>query len=1106
MKREMQEQGFPLSFAQRAFWFLDQLQPDTPVCNLLRALKITGELDIPALREAFRTLLRRHDVLRTGFVSSLEGELFQWVLEDLDIDLTIRDLSTLATSERNIETATIASEEARKTFNLEHPPLMRVTLLRLGPGEHMLILVMHHIIADGWSMSILFKELAQSYERLAAGQKPEMAPLPLQYVDFALWQQEHLTDDFLQGDLEYWQNNLRGCADLLQLPSDRPRPAVQSHLGSIESFTINETQTHRIKQMCARESVTVYMVLLAAFQILIARYTGTDDIPVGTPVAVRNDPDLSGLIGCFINTFVIRGDLSGNPTFQELLQRTRPLMLGALAHQELPFEQLLAKLKCERNRSYSPLCQVIFILHNEPKQALQLSGLLIEEVECDSGLAKFDLTLEVVEQDKELYCQLEFSADLFERSTIERMINHLKNLISAAIEDPATPISRLNMLAASERKQILFDWNATFAEYPKYLTLARGFEDQVRRTPEAIALVDGAQRISYSELERRANQVAYALIEKGVRPEMPVGVYIKRSAEAIIASLGAIKAGCAYVPLDTSQPKHRLHLLISTGHCRTVLTDRAHRHDLPACVDPVLLDPDEALWTNLSPASSPPARPNGRLAYILFTSGSTGVPKGVAGTHRATMNRLEWMYRTYPFSSREVCCQKTALSFVDSIWEIFGPLLHGVPNVVVPEEVVIDPELLIGSLARERVTRIVLVPTLLRVLLEHAPDLGARVPELKLWTVSGEELPIDLARKFRAAFPEARLLNLYGSSEVAGDAVCYEVGELTGLTTVPIGKPISNTQVYVLDEFMEPVPIGVPGMLYVGGDCVSPGYWRRPDLTRERFIANPFAEELGPVFATGDRARWLRDGNLEYLGRVDTQTKIRGFRIELGEIEANLMAHPLVRQAVVLVSRTSPEARQLTAYVVGQDGAALSSQELREFLRTRLPAYMVPAFFVEIAEMPLLPSGKVDRRALPPPLSEARAAAHEQIEPRDDTERRLMSIWRELLEVKEFGVRDNFFELGGNSLLAMQVLARVRKAFEVEVSIRSFFDGPSIDELRHEVQKAKASGARPRVAAIVPRARPGANRGTLSAELAKLSPEQIEILLQQIRPSEPTPS
>jgi amino acid adenylation domain-containing protein len=1094
----MNEGWFPLSFMQRIFWFLDQFEPNTPAHNLPRALKITGELDISALREAFRTLLRRHDVLRTGFFSSLEGKLFQCVLDDVDIDLTIHDLSSLHESERELETATIASEEARKIFDLERPPLLRLTLLGFGPREHVLILVMHHIITDGWSMSILFEELAQSYERLAAGQKPEMASLPLQYVDFAQWQQENLTDDALEEDLEYWQNNLRGYPGLLQLPSDRPRPAVQSHLGSIESFTINETLTRRIKRMCAQEDVSLYMVLLAAIQVLLSRYTGAHDIAVGTAVADRIDPDLRRLVGCFINTLVIRGDLSGNPTFRELLQRTRAVVLGALAHQELPFERLLAKLKCERNRSYSPLFQVMLILHNEPKQVFQLSGLRIEEVECDSGLAKFDLTLEVVEQDEELYCLIEFSADLFERSTIKRIINHLKNLISAATEDPASPILKLNMLSASERKQILFDWNATSAEYPKDLTLGRAFEDQVRRTPDAIALVDGTQRISYTELERRADQVAYALVEKGVRPDMPVGVYMKRSAAAIIAILGAIKAGCAYVPLDTSQPKHRLHLLVSTGDCRTVLTDRAHRDELPASADPVLLDPDEALWTNQLPTSSPPARPNGRLAYILFTSGSTGVPKGVPATHQATINRLAWLHQTYPFSPYEVCCQKTALSFVDSILEIFGSLLHGIPNVIIPEDLVLDPELLLQLLARERVTRIVLVPTFLSVLLEHAPHLDARVPMLKLWIVSGEYLPLDLAKKFRAALPGAVLLNLYGSSEVTGEGTYYEVGECGGLAAIPIGKPIANTQAYILDDLGELVPVGVHGTVYIGGDCVSEGYWRRPDLTSERFVSDPFGATGGRLFATGDRGRFLADGNIEYHGRLDTQVKIRGFRVELGEIEANLMAHPLVRQAVVTIAGRTQETQQLSAYIVGRDGSASSSEELRRFLQARLPAYMIPAFFVELSELPLLPSGKVDRCSLPEP-STAGSAAGKKIAPRDEVEQRLASIWRELLMVSEVGITDDFFTLGGNSLLAMQVLGRIRRTFEVEVSIRSFFEAPTIEEVGLEIERAKASGAVPRMPAIRSRRRSTPNIEALETKLRELSPKQIELLLQRVR-------
>jgi amino acid adenylation domain-containing protein len=1097
-------EGFcPLSYPQRTFWFLDKLEPDTPAYNLPRAFRLEGQLDIDALQNAFRVVLRRHDVLRTCF-AELDGELYQCVRDDVGIDLDPHDLSSLPASKRELETLVIASEEAQKPFDLERPPLFRLKLVRLSSVKHVLILVMHHIITDGWSMSILFKEIAQSYGQLAASQQPQATKLPRQYADFARWQQQALTDEVLQGDVEFWREHLLGSPVLLQLPSDRPRPGVQSHHGSTESLTIDESLTRRIKQMCAGEGVTLYMGLLAAFQALLGRYAGTDDIPVGSPVAGRNDPDLADLIGCFVNTLVMRGDLSGNPSFRQLLQRTRAAALEAFAHQTLPFDDLLAKLKCERARSYTPLFQIMFILQNAPKQVVRLPGLAIEEMELNSGLAKFDLTLEIVEQHGGLYCQFEYSSDLFDRATIQRMALHFQNLISSAVEHPASPISKLNMLSALEWKQIIFDWNATSAEYSKELTIVEAFKDQARRTPEVIALRESVRALTYRELDRRTDQVARALIEKGVRPEMPVGIYMKRSIDATVALLGILKVGSPYVPLEISHPKHRVHLLITTCDCRIVLTHRALKPDLPE-IECVLLDEDMALWADES-GMVPPSMPVQQPAYIIFTSGSTGVPKVVVGTHRATINRLEWMYRTYPFSPRDVCCQKTALSFVDSIWEIFGPLLRGIPNVIIPEEVVTDPDLFLDLLARERVTRIVLVPTLLRVLLDHAPDLGTRVPQLKLWTASGEYLSVDLAERFRCAFPEARLLNLYGSSEVAGDATYCEVGELGALNAIPIGKAISNTQLYILDEFLEPVPIGVPGALYVGGDCLAQGYWRQPDLTSERFIPNPFGAGLGPIFATGDRARWRSDGNIEYLGRQDTQTKIRGFRIELGEIEANLMAHPLVRQAVVAVTGHMPEAAQLTAYIVGHDGISLLPEELRAFLRARLPLHMVPVSFVEPAEMPLLPSGKVDRQALPEPPTGGAAARRPHVEPRNEVERQLASIWRELLDVKEFGVTDDFFDLGGDSLLAMQVLARIRKAFQVEVSIRSLFDGPSIDALCRAVEEAKASGTVPRVPPIVPRPQPATGVDLLSAELSKLSPEQIEILLQQVRRGSDTPS
>jgi non-ribosomal peptide synthetase component F len=684
----MDERLYPLSFPQRMFWLLEQSAPETPAYNLSRAFKVAGPLDIQLVRGVFRALLRRHEILRTSFVAH-DGELFQRVHDDIEFDVSEGDLSHLPVSMAELEALKIAAEAARKPFDLETPPLLRVRLSRLAPENHVLLLVMHHIIVDGWSMSILFKEIVELYGELALVRQPQFAPLSVRYTDFAQWQQQQFAGGAPENEIAYWRRNLRDCPALLELPTDHPRPAVQGHLGSIESFRIDHLQIGRLKELCTREGITPYMALLAVLQVLLARYSGKYDIPIGTPVAGRNHPELANLIGCFVNTLVLRGDLSGNPQFRELIARVRALALDAYAHQEVPFELVLAGLKSERTPSQSPLFQVMFILQNAPRQVIRLPGLVIEEVEFHSGLTKFDLTLEIVEDGDSFYCALEYRSDLFERSTIARMARHFQNLLRNAIEDPACRIAELNLLGDLERKQLLVDWNATTFDFSRDLTIPRAFEEQVRRTPDAIALIEPERQISYRELDRRANQLAHALIAKGVQPETPVGVYLKRSGDAIVAILAALKVGALYVPLDTSQPRHRLNLLVSACNCQIALTRGALRGDLPDAVDCILLDADEELWTS-QPDTAPDCQ-MGTLAYIIFTSGSTEVPKGVVGTHRATMNRLEWMYRTYPFAWAEVCCQKTALGFVDSIWEIFGPLLRGVPNLIIPEELVIDP-------------------------------------------------------------------------------------------------------------------------------------------------------------------------------------------------------------------------------------------------------------------------------------------------------------------------------------------------------------------------------------------------------------------------------
>ena len=1084
---------------QRMLWLSEQISAGASAYNLPRVLLIKGALQAETLRATFQTLLRRHAALRTSFVEC-DGDILQEIHHDVAIDLASLNLTGLPEAQRMDEALRLAAEQAGQKFDLGRAPLMRLLLLRIDADRHVLVLVIHHIITDGWSMSIIFDELAEFYESIAGGGVPGLPPPKLQFADFAAWEQEHLTGPGVEADLAYWRSVLQGCPESLELPYDHARPAARTQRGATHGFVIAPDVAAGLEALCQRERATLYMGLLTVFQILLSRYSHRQDIPVGTPVVGRNDPDLAGVVGCFVNTLVMRTDLSGDPSFSHALLRVREVVLGALDHQELSFQVLLAHLPPRQDREHAPIFQVMLILHNGPRQVTRLAGLEIEELAFSGGMTKFDLTLEVVTQSGGLYCQFEYSTDLFEAATIERMAGHFANLLSGAVHAPETPISRLPLLDQEQRMQILVEWNRTEAAYDRDQRIEEAFADAVQRAPHAIALIEGDRRVTYAELDRRADSVAQALRWRGMPRDEAVGVHLGRSVDAFAAILGTLKAGFPYVPLDTAQPAARLHRLIADCGCAVVLTRRGLIGALPASVDAIAVDADEpARQGPPAPAGDVPHR---NLAYIIYTSGSTGDPKGVMGGHRATQNRFDWMYRAYPFAPGEVCCQKTSLGFVDSIWEMLGPLLRGVPIVIADDDDVMDPRRLIALLAEAGVTRLVLVPALLQVLLDHAPDLGARLPALWHWTTSGDYLSAELARRFHAACPGAVLLNLYGSSEVAADVTAYEVRQLHGNRPVPIGKPISNTRVYVLDQHLEPVPIGVSGQIHVGGDCLSAGYWRRPDLTAERFVASPFDGGASKLFATGDQGRFLADGTVEYLGRQDRQIKIRGYRVELGEVEAHLAAHPGVAQAAVACT-AGPlgEARDIVAYVVGQGGAAPPAEALRAFLATRLPRYMVPAIFVELPALPMLPSGKIDCRALPAPPSAGGESTSQNQEPRNETEAELASLWRELLHIGKIGVAQNFFDLGGNSLLAMQLLARIRRQFDVDIAVRLLFETPTIEALAREIAAARQSGAKPRRARVRPLPRQQPNLDALAAELGKLTPEQIERLLGQVRGS-----
>ena len=1097
----MSQVAFPASFAQQRLWFLDQLEPGTAAYNLPRAFRITGPLDVGALTSAMQAMVRRHESLRTIF-DSVDGQARQIVLSDVDVGIPIVDLADIPEYDREREALRIASEEGKKPFDLTKGPLLRAVLVRLGPDQYLLVLVMHHIITDGWSIAVLFRELTRCYQAFTSNLDVNLPQLPFQYAEYAQWQREYLTGEVLAQQVDYWKGKLADAQTILDLPTDRPRPTGHSWRGATEELILDSNVLAELKAFAKNEGGTLFMVVLAAFQSLLQRYTMQESILVGTPVAARNEVEIENLIGLFVNTLVFRADFGDNPSFRDLFRQVRAFSLEAYVHQDLPFEKLVEELVPQRLVDTTPLFQVMFTFQNIPKQVFEIPGLVMKELAFETGIAKFDLSVEVFEND-EFHCRFEYNTDLFDQATIRRMLGHFRNLLSAVIENPEQPLARIPLVSAQERDQILVEWNSTAAEYPRDLCIHRAFELQADRTPDSIALMFQGKGLTYRELNANANRLAHYLTKKGVRPGNLIGVSLDRSPEMVVALLGVLKTGAAYVPLDPSYPVERLAFMIRDAAVSCVVSDSGIKNKLPSdVIDFVALDTDRELINGESASNPGLSLSSHQPAYVLYTSGSSGNPKGVEGTHRGAMNRFAWMWQAYPFRAGDVCCQKTNLGFVDSVWEIFGPLLAGVPNVIIPQEAVHDPEELLLTLAQDRVTRIVLVPSLLRTVLDYAPNLQARVPELKLWSCSGELLSVDLANRFLAAFPEATLLNIYGSSEVAADVTCHLVSEQDQrVGSVAIGKPISNTQVYLLDEYLNPVPIGIRGQILVGGDGLALGYWNRPELTKERFIVNPLAPtQSARLYKTGDLGRFRSNGDIEYLGRADGQIKLRGMRIELGEIEAVLALHAQVGEAAVLLHGEG-EQQKLAAFLVPKDGQCPSARDLWRFVRSKVPEHMVPASYWRLEQLPMLPSGKINRQALSPGLGVLLTDMEGLVLPRSDIERKLAEIWRELLVVDQIGIDQNFFELGGHSLLVLQMIARIRRVFDVELSVRSVFEEPTITGLVVELQKAQDMGLKARTPIVQRRASPaatGVTREVLLSKLDNLSAAELQSLLKRV--------
>jgi amino acid adenylation domain-containing protein len=1104
----MSAAGLPASFAQDRLWFLAQLEPGTAAYNLVRAFRITGPLNVNALTSAIGAVIERHESLRTIF-ESVDGEARQVVLSDVDVQVPILNLADLPESEREREALRIASEEGKRPFDLTRGPLLRTVLLQVSRDQYILVLAMHHIITDGWSISILFRELAHCYEAYASGREPELPELPIQYVEYAQWQREYITGEVLAKQVQYWKNKLAGAQTILDLPTDRPRPTTHSWHGATEELIFESQVRAALKEFAQSEGATLFMVSMAAFQALLWRYTSQDSILVGTPTAARSQIEIENLVGFFVNTLVFRADFTPDVTFRDLVRQVRACALEAYAHQDVPFEKLVEELVPQRSMNTSPLFQVMFTFQNIPKQVFEISGLKMKELEFETGIAKFDLAVEAFEDDEddEFHCRFEYNTDLFEKQTILRELGHFRNLVNAVLENPDEPLARIALMDEREREQTVVQWNNTATDYPRDLRIHGAFERQAARTPDRTALVFQGEKIPYWRINEDANRLAHYLIKKGVGPGNLVGVSIERSPELTVALLGVLKTGAAYVPLDPSYPLQRLASTLEDTRAECVVSNNGIGKKLPDTVrNLIMLDSEAEPIRNespLNPVMNMMGLSRVERAYVLYTSGSSGRPKGVEGTHRGAMNRMRWMWERYPFQAGEVCCQKTNVGFVDSVWEIFGPLLAGVPSVILPQEAVLDPEELLQILAEQRVTRIVLVPSLLRALLEHAPNLEERLPELKLWSCSGEVLTWELARRFRKGYPAAKLLNIYGSSEVAADVTWHEVREeeedAQGTVSVPIGRPISNAQVYVLDRNLNAVPVGVRGEIYVGGDGLALGYWQQPEMTGERFVPNPIAPERSErLYRTGDLGRWRSVGEIEYLGRMDGEVKVRGMRIDLGEIETVLASHRWVEEAVVELSDEGAEQR-LVAYVVAGEEGTPSARELRRHVRSKLPEHMAPASYVRVEELPLLPSGKVNRRALGG-LAGVALSDQGTVAARTEVEQKLAEIWAEVLKVKELGVDQNFFELGGHSLLVLQVMARIRREFDVELGVRTVFEEPTIAGLASEVERARAMGMKVQTPALErrPRAAASTSRETLLAQLDTLSADDVQTLLKRV--------
>jgi amino acid adenylation domain-containing protein len=1052
-RRPDPEAPAPLSFAQERLWFLEQLEPGNAVYNAPAAMRLRGQLDTDYLERSLTEVVRRHSVLRTTFEFT-DGESVQKIAPARPQRIPLNDLSYLPPAEREAELRRLIEENALSPFDLTRGPLLRASLLRLSEEEHVLLCSLHHIIFDGWSLGILIDELTTIYMDYLRGETPALAEPPAQYADFAVWQRERLSGDALEEQLDFWRRQLGDSFPIMQLPFDRARPAVQTYAGARMPLVLPGKLAAALRELSRHEGATLFMTLLAVYKTLLHRYSGQTNLFIGTSIANRPHPDLEGVIGFFANTLVLRTDLSGDPSFRELLGRVRSVALQAYEHQETPFEQLVSALQPERDPSHSPLYQVMFVMQESPRK-LSASGMDVELLDPPGGISKFDLTLDVMADSDELKVTLEYNTDLFDHSTAARMLAHFRVLAEAVVADPKRPLSHLPLLTEEERELMLVRWNDTAVAYERDLCAHEIFEARVERRPDSLALSCGDKKLTYEELNRRSNQLARHLRKQGVGPESVIGICVERSPEMAIGILGTLKAGGAYVPLDPTYPAERLRFMLEDSGASVLLTQERLLDLVPdhgarvVCLDAdwnEIAAEDEQNPVNLTTP--------GNLAYMIYTSGSTAKPKGVALAHEGLSNLATAQMLAFGVGEDSRVLQFSSFSFDASVWETIMALLTGGTLCMSERETsLLDGTATLQALREQAITTATLPPSVLAVL---SPS---ELPDLRTLISAGESCSAEIV----ARWSEGRdFFNAYGPTETT---VCASLTKCdpADAQTPSIGRPIANMEIFVLDPHGSPVPVGLPGELYIGGVGLARGYHGRAGLTAEKFVPHPFSRRPGArLYRTGDLVRYLPDGNVVFLGRIDFQVKVRGFRIELEEIEGVLGTLASVGQSVVVAREDKPGERRLVAYVVAREGETPTVEELRGFLKEKLPEYMVPSAFVLLDAFPLTPNGKVNRKALPDPRGSRPNLGAVFVAPQTEVERELAQVWREELGVERVGVNDNFFDLGGHSLLLMKMHHKLQERLRQELPLMMLFKYPTVSTLAHhlsagvEVRQAEA--------------------------------------------------